>query len=82
VPTRISYLKGIEKIPEKRSVFQNALSLEQGQGNPGGERDGRASGRLQVSQLSSKTFKICRLNSILHCSELKICKKCGKAIMD
>ena len=25
VPTRISYLKGIEKIPEKRSGFQNAL---------------------------------------------------------
>jgi len=23
--TRISYLKGIEKIPENRSVFQNAL---------------------------------------------------------
>jgi len=25
VPTRISYLKGIEKILENRSVFQNAL---------------------------------------------------------
>ena len=36
------------------------------------ERDGRASVRLQVSRPSSKSFKICRLNSILHCSELKI----------
>jgi len=25
VPTRISYLKGIEEILENRSVFQNAL---------------------------------------------------------
>jgi len=38
----------------------------------GRERDGKVSGRLQVSRLSSKTFKICRLNSILYCSELKI----------
>ena len=38
VPTRISYLKGIEKIPENRSVFQNALQLEQRQRNPGRER--------------------------------------------
>jgi len=29
------------------------------------ERNVRASGRLQVSQLSSKTFKICRLHSVL-----------------
>jgi len=36
------------------------------------ERDGRASGRLQVSRLGSNTFKICRLHSILHCSEFKI----------
>ena len=36
------------------------------------ERDGRASGRLQVSRLSSNTFKTCRLNSNLHCSELEI----------
>jgi len=34
-----------------------------------GERDGGASGWLQVSRLSSKTYGICRLNSILHCSE-------------
>ena len=80
MPTTISYLKGIEKIQEKRSAFQNALSLEQSQGNPGEERDGRASGRLQVSQLSSKTFKICRINSILHCSKLKICKKMWQSI--
>ena len=33
-----------------------------------------------MSRLSSKTFKICRLNSIQHCSELKIYKKCGKSI--
>jgi len=71
VPTRVSYLKGIEKIPENRSVFQNALNLSSAK-EIQGERDGRASGRLQVSQLSSKTLKICRLNSILHCSELKI----------
>jgi len=38
VPTRIGYLKGIEKILENRSVFKNALYLEQRQGNPGRER--------------------------------------------
>jgi len=37
-----------------------------------GERDGRASGRLQVSRISSKTFKKCRLNSNLYCSKLKL----------
>jgi len=42
----MSYLKGIEKILENRSVFQNALQLEQCQGNPARERDGRASGQL------------------------------------
>jgi len=31
---------------------QNALQLEQCQGNPGKERDGKVSGRLQVSRLS------------------------------
>jgi len=51
---------------------QNALQLEQCQGNPGKERDGKVSGRLQVSRLSWKTFKICWWSSILHCSELKI----------
>jgi len=35
VPTRISYLKGIDKILEQRHVFQNALQLEQRQGNLG-----------------------------------------------
>jgi len=35
---------GIKKIPDKRSLFQNALSLEQRQRNPWGERDGRACG--------------------------------------
>ena len=38
VPTRISYRKGIEKILENRSVFQNALYLEQHQGNLARER--------------------------------------------
>jgi len=46
------------------------------------ERDGRASGRLQVSRLSSNTFKTCRLNSNLHCSELEIYWKCGRVLMD
>jgi len=59
---------------------QNALQLEQRQGNPGGERDGKVSGRLQVSRLSSKTFKICRLSSILHCSEVKNLLKMWQSI--
>jgi len=70
--TDISYLKGIDKILEQRRVFQFRTHRKKRQGNPGGGRDGKVSGRLQVSRLSSKTFKICRLSSILHCSELKI----------
>jgi len=62
---------GIKEILENRSVFQNALSFSSAK-EIQGERDGRASGRLQMSRRSSKSFKICRLNSILHCSELKI----------
>ena len=46
-----------------------------------GERDGRVSGWLQVWRLSSKTFKICRSNSNLHCSELKIYEKCEKKVL-
>ena len=46
--------KGNRKDSETETCVsvQNALQLEQRQGNPGGERDGKVSGRLQVSRLS------------------------------
>ena len=66
MPTRIrkgikKLRKGIKKIPENKCFSERTLAWAAPRKSR--ERDGRTSGRLQVSRLSSKTFKICRLNS-------------------